>query len=145
MIRIICLGKIKEKYITDAIEDYQKRIQKYHRIEIIELKDCEDILKEENQLIKYLNTKEFNICLTIEGTQFNSLDLAKLIDNKMASYSNINFFIGSSNGLTDKIKKGSNLCLSFGLPTYPHGLFRVLLLEQIYRSFKIINNESYHK
>jgi len=145
MIRIICLGKIKEIYLKNAVEDYLKRVSKYHKIEIIELKDDENILKEENQLLKYLDSKDLNIALDIKGKKFNSPLLAELIDKAFNSFPRINFIIGSSNGLSSKVK---NLCqeqISFGDITMPHGLFRVVLLEQIYRAFKINNNESYHK
>ena len=105
----------------------------------------EDMLKEEAQIIKYIDNRDFNIALDINGTKYSSTDLAKLIDNTFNHYSNINFIIGSSYGLTDKIKEMVQLKISFGDITMPHGLFRVVLLEQIYRSFKINNNESYHK
>jgi len=100
---------------------------------------------EENQLLKYLDSKDLNIALDIKGKKFNSPLLAELIDKAFNSFPRINFIIGSSNGLSSKVK---NLCqeqISFGDITMPHGLFRVVLLEQIYRAFKINNNESYHK
>ena len=145
MIRIICLGKIKEEYLQNAIEDYKKRIGKYHKIEIIELKDDEDINKEESQILKYIDSKNYNIAMVIEGKQVSSLELAKTIDNTFINYSNLTFIIGSSNGLSNKIKSMVQCQMSFGNITMPHGLFRLVLLEQIYRSFKINNNESYHK
>lgn len=145
MIRIVCLGKIKEDYLKKAIEDYEKRISKYHKIEIIELKDDEDIIKEENSIIKYIDLKNYNIAMVIEGKPVNSLDIAKIVDNTFTNYSNITFIIGSSNGLSDKIKSMVQCQMSFGSITIPHGLFRLVLLEQIYRAFKINNNESYHK
>lgn len=145
MIRIICLGKIKEQYLIDAINDYYKRISKYHKIEIIELKDDENILNEENQILKYLDSHDLNIALCIEGKEFTSVDLAELLDKGFVYNSKINFIIGSSNGLSDTVKRKCNINLSFGKVTMPHGLFRVVLLEQIYRSFKIINDETYHK
>lgn len=145
MIRIIALGKIKEEYLKNAIADYEKRLSKYHKIEIIELRDDEDILVEEAQIIKYLNNRDYNIALDIKGTKVSSPDLANIIDKTFNHYGNINFIIGSSNGLTDKIKEMVQLKISFGDITMPHGLFRVVLLEQIYRAFKINNHESYHK
>jgi len=145
MIRIICLGSIKEKYLKDGINDYLKRISKYHKLEIIELKDNIDIKKEEDQILKVLNPKHFNIALDIDGNQMGSLDLAKFIDSKFMYYADVTFVIGASNGLSERIKNKMNLKLSFGKITMPHGLFRLVLLEQIYRSFKINNNESYHK
>ena len=145
MIRILCLGKIKEEYLKKAIEDYTKRIAKYHKIEIIELKDDEDILKEESSLLKYIDLNNYNIAMVIDGQKVRSPELAKVIDDIFINYSNITFIIGSSNGLSDKIKSMVQCQMSFGNITMPHGLFRLVLLEQIYRAFKINNNESYHK
>ena len=145
MIKIICLGKIKEKYLEDLINDYQKRISKYHKIEIIELKDTNDLDKEASDILKYLDNKDYIIALDIKGKKLNSLELANLIDKTFLDYSNITFIIGSSEGLSLIIKDKANMLLSFSDLTFPHGLFRGLLLEQIYRSFKILNNEKYHK
>lgn len=145
MIKIICLGKIKEKYLTDLINDYEIRIKKYHKLEIIELKDEENFQKEEQSILNHLTPKDFIITLEIEGKELTSLELADLIDKTFINYSNITFIIGSSLGLSDNIKKLSNYHLSFSKMTLPHGLFRGILLEQIYRSFKILNHESYHK
>lgn len=145
MIKIICFGKIKEKYLTDLIEDYQKRISKYHKLEIIELKDFEDTKKEEQNLLKILNPKDYNIALDIAGKSLDSVEFSKLIDNTFLINSNITFIIGSSYGLTEEIKSLCQYRLSFSKMTYPHGLFRGILLEQIYRAFKIINHETYHK
>lgn len=144
MIKILCVGKIKENYLKEAIADYQKRISKYHKLEIIEVPDS-DISKEEDYLLKNINQKDYIITLEIEGKQIKSLELAKKIDEVFITNSNITFVIGGSYGLSSKIKELSNFHLSFSLLTFPHGLFRVILLEQIYRAFKILNNESYHK
>ena len=151
MIRIICVGKIKEKYLRDAILEYSKRLSKYTKLEIIEVKDEsigteKDILKKESISIdKYINDKDYNIVLAIEGEELSSETFAKKLDNIFNYSSNINFIIGGSLGIDDSIKEKANLKLSFSRMTYPHQLFRVILLEQIYRAFKIINNESYHK
>ena len=145
MIKIICLGKLKEEYLISLTNDYLKRINKYHKIELIELKDEEDLLKEAQNIQKHLNNNEYVITLEIEGKQLNSLEFANLINNTFNHYSTITFIIGSSNGLDESIKKLSNLSLSFSNLTFPHGLFRGILLEQIYRSFKINNHEAYHK
>lgn len=145
MIRIICLGKIKEEYLKNAIDDYVKRISKYHKLEIIELKDDSNIEKEEEQILKYLDTKNYNIAMDINGSKIDSVSLAEKIDSTFINYGTITFIIGSSNGLSNKIKDLVNAKISFGDITMPHGLFRLVLLEQIYRSFKINNNESYHK
>ena len=145
MIKIICIGKIKEKYLSDLINDYKFRISKYHKIEILELKDT-NIEEESNEILKKINDKDFNICMDILGKKLSSIELSNLIvDIFNNSYGNITFIIGGSNGVNDKVKEKCNMKLSFSDLTFPHGLCRGLLLEQIYRSFKIINSESYHK
>ena len=144
MIKIISIGKIKEKYLKDGIEDYLKRITKYHKINLIELPDS-NIDSEGNEIIKYLNNKDYIMSLAIEGTNLSSQELSKKIDNIFITNPNITFIIGGSNGIREDIKKRSNYLLSFSKMTFPHGLFRLILLEQIYRSFKILNNETYHK
>lgn len=151
MIKIICVGKIKEKYLSDAIEEYKKRISKYTKLEIIELKDyaIDDIKKvlqlEKEQIEKYIDTKDYIITMEIEGEQISSENLAEKINNILNINSNITFIIGGSYGLEQSIKEQADYHLSFSKMTFPHQLFRVLLLEQIYRSYKIINNEKYHK
>ena len=151
MIKIICLGKIKESYINDAIKEYTKRLSKYTEIKIIELDDVglDDkkvvLKKEEEKVLKVLNDKEYIITLEIEGNEISSLDFARKINDIFIQSSNITFIIGGSYGLSDEIKKKSNYKLSFSKMTFPHQLFRVILLEQLYRAFKINNNEEYHK
>ncbi len=145
MIRIICFGKIKENYLKDLINDYLKRVNKYHKIEIIELKDNEDILKEEQELLKVFNKNNYNIALCIDGNEYNSIEFSSHLDELFNHNGVINFIIGGSNGLTENIINLCNEKLSFSTLTFPHGLFRGILLEQIYRAFKIKNNESYHK
>ena len=151
MIKIICVGKIKEKFYRDAIEEYLKRLSKYTKIEIIECKDYsldnieEEKEKEKNEIERYISDKDYVISLDIKGNYLTSEEFAEKIDKTLISNSNIDFIIGGSNGLHDFIKKRSNYLLSFSKMTFPHQLFRVILLEQIYRGFKIINNESYHK
>ena len=150
MIKIICVGKIKEKYYTDAVNEYIKRLSKYTKINLIEVKD-EDfdinktLTKEKESIIKYIDDKDYVITMEIEGNELDSISLAKHIDNIQNNYSNITFIIGGSYGLHNDIKNRSNYKLSFSKLTFPHQLFRVILLEQIYRSFKINNNETYHK
>ena len=151
MIKIITIGSIKEKYLKEAIEEYKKRISKYTKLEIIELKD-EGLVEEEKakkleaeKIGKYINEKDYLVTLEIEGKQCNSVELAEKIRDIQIQYSNIIFIIGGSYGLDNSIKKKAKLHLSFSKLTFPHQLFRVLLLEQIYRSFKINNNEKYHK
>ena len=151
MIKIICVGKIKEKFYRDAIEEYLKRLSKYTKIEIIECHDYSDIptsdilIKEKQEIEKHINNKDYVITLEIEGNELSSIELANKIDNIYLNNSNITFIIGGSYGLHEDIKNISNYKLSFSKMTFPHQLFRVILLEQIYRGFKIINNESYHK
>ncbi len=145
MIRIICLGRIKEQYLNSLIEDYLVRIQKYHKIEIIELKEGSTLEDEATNILKYIRTKDYTIACTIDGARMDSPNFANLINKTFINYSTINFIIGSSCGLSIRIKDNANMCLSFSDMTMPHGLFRGVLLEQIYRAFKINNNETYHK
>lgn len=144
MIKIICVGKIKEEYLSSMIEDYYKRINKYHKLEIIELKDS-DIISEGDLILKNLKNNDFIITCEIEGKNISSLELASSLNNWFINNSNLVFIIGGSNGIDERVKKLSNYKLSFGNNTFPHGLFRGILLEQLYRSFKILNNETYHK
>ena len=151
MIKIICVGKIKEKYLRDAIEEYKKRLSKYTKLEIIEVSDMDNqsidivLLKEKELIEKYIDVRDFVITLEIEGNMLSSEELAKKIDSIFNNNSNITFIIGGSYGLHQDIKNRSNYKLSFSKLTFPHQLFRVNLLEQIYRAFKINNNEAYHK
>ena len=151
MIRIITVGNIKEKYLKEAIEEYKKRISKYTNIEIIELKD-EGLFEEEKtrrieaeRIEKKIGERDYIITLEIEGKELTSEEFAEKIRTIQIENSNITFIIGGSYGLDDSIKNKANLHLSFSKMTFPHQLFRVILLEQIYRAYKINNNESYHK
>lgn len=144
MIKIITVGKIKENYLKEAINDYQKRINKYHKLEIIEIED-DNIINEKDRILKHINKKDYLIALDIQGIELTSIELSKKIDNIFINNSNITFIIGDSNGIHDSIKNIVNYKLSFSKMTFPHQLFRLILLEQIYRSFKILNNETYHK
>lgn len=148
MIKIICIGKIKEKYFIDAIKEYQKRLSKYIKLEIIELPDYNyDIQKTLNEegknILSKIKEKDFVVTMEINGNNLSSEEFSSFIDKNISN--NITFVIGGSNGLSSEVKKRSNYRLSFSSLTFPHQLFRIILLEQIYRSFKIINNESYHK
>lgn len=151
MIKIICVGKIKEKYLSDAVLEYSKRISKYTKIEIIEVNDRDrfpigDILnKEAEDILKHIKDKDYVFTMEINGSSLDSLELAKKIDNTFNTHSNIVFVIGGSYGISDAVKNRSNYALSFSKLTFPHQLFRVMLLEQIYRAYKINNNETYHK
>ena len=151
MIKIITVGKLKEKYLIDAVEEYKKRLSKYTKIEIIEVKDESSYEEDKNKekeaenIIKYIGDKDFIITLEIDGKEISSVEFASKIENIFNENSNITFIIGGSYGLSNRIKELSNYKLSFSKMTFPHQLFRVILLEQIYRTFKINNNESYHK
>ena len=150
MITIITVGKIKEKYIREGIDECLKRLTKYAKIELIELDDeCFDkektLKKEAEKIEKKLNKKSFIITLEIEGKQLNSLEFANLIDKTTVNNSDITFIIGGSYGLSSDIKKLSYYRLSFSNMTFTHQLFRLIFIEQLYRSYKILNNETYHK
>ncbi len=154
-IRLICVGNIKEKYFVDAIAEYQKRLTRFCDFKIVQIKECllgdgmNDKMvvdRESADILKKMQDGGFNICFDLQGKEITSLELAKVIkDRANFSDSTVNFIIGGSNGIRDDIKELANYRLSFSKLTYPHGLFRLILLEQIYRSFKILNNETYHK
>ena len=151
MIKIICVGKIKEKYLKDAISEYQKRLSKYTKLEIIELNDISnlnrnDIIEKEGiSILNNIKDKDYVITLDINGIKMNSVKFADTLAKTLIINSNIVFIIGGSYGLSNSVSARSNLKLSFSDLTFPHQLFRVILLEQIYRAFKINNNEEYHK
>lgn len=156
-ITVICVGKIKEKFFTDAIDEYLKRLSRFAKTEIIEVKDekipdnassreCEQILeKEGNVILSKIPKSSYVISLCIEGKEMSSPALADKIKYISMEASHITFIIGGSLGLWEEVKKQSKFRLSFGKMTLPHQLMRVVLLEQIYRGFKILANESYHK
>ena len=145
MIKILCVGKIKESYLDELINDYKKRISKYIKIEIIELKDDVNYDKEISNLIKNIKTSDYNIGLDLKGKMYSSVEFADKIDKILPQNSNITFIIGGSLGLNDEVRSLCNELFSFSQMTFPHGLFRGILLEQIYRACKINNHEMYHK
>ena len=151
MIKLITVGTIKEKYLKDAIEEYTKRIKKYTNIELIEVKDeglveeSKAISLEAEKIKKHLSPRDYIVTMEIEGKQLTSEEFSEKLNQIQIENSNIVFIIGGSYGLSDEIKQLSKLHLSFSKMTFPHQLFRVLLLEHIYRCYKILNNESYHK
>lgn len=145
MIKILCVGKIKESYLDDLIKDYKKRIGKYIKIEIIELKDDINYDKEISNLIKNIKTSDYNIGLDLKGKMYSSVEFADKIDKILPQNSNITFIIGGSLGLNDEVRSLCDELISFSQMTFPHGLFRGILLEQIYRTCKINNHEMYHK
>ena len=157
-ISLITVGKIKEKYLKDAIAEYSKRLSKYCKLEIIEVADektpdnasevVEDQIrsKEAERILKHVKDDAFVITLEINGRQLTSEELAGKIDTLgIQGHSHIAFIIGGSIGLGREVLKKSNFALSFSKMTFPHQLMRVILLEQIYRSYRIINGEPYHK
>lgn len=156
-ITVICAGKIKEKYFSAAIDEYKKRLSRFASVEIIEIPDEkipdkasakeEDLIrrKEGAAMLSKIKSGAYVISMCIEGKEFSSEELASRLENITLSASRIVFIIGGSLGLSDEVKNRSDLRLSFGKITFPHQLMRVVLLEQIYRAFKINNNEAYHK
>lgn len=151
MIKIICVGKLKEKYWVDAVNEYIKRLSKYTKIDLIEVSDSKiddpiiALKQEKDSILNKITDKDYIITLEIEGKSLTSVELAKKIESLTTQYSNICFIIGGSNGIHEEIRNKSSLKLSFSSLTFPHQLFRVMFLEQLYRSYKINNNESYHK
>ncbi len=150
MIRIICVGKIKEKFYKDALSEYQKRLGKYTKLEIIEIPDFSltpsyNREKEGELILKQIKEKEYVIPLAIDGTLLDSITLSQKLQTIKMNAGTITFVIGGSDGLSEEVLKRGNFSLSFSHLTFPHQLFRVLLLEQLYRCFKIENGETYHK
>ena len=157
-ISIISVGKIKEKYIKLGIDEFSKRLSRYAKLEIIELNDEKapenlsprdmEIIKntEGDAILSKIKTNSYTIALAIDGKNLSSESLAKKInDLSVSGNSHINFVIGGSLGLSDSVLKASDFKLSFSAMTFPHQLMRLILLEQIYRSFRINNSEPYHK
>lgn len=157
-ITILCVGKIKEKFYVQAIDEYSKRLSKYCKLEIIQVQDektpdnasetVEDNIKkkEAERILKYIKDDSYVITLEINGKMLDSTELASHIDQLgINGKSNIVFVIGGSLGLHSSVSARSDYKLSFSKMTFPHQLMRVILLEQIYRSYRIICNEPYHK
>ena len=155
-IKIIALGKIKEQSLSSLIDEYKKRIGKYTNIEIIELKEsnlrslsdkdiCNALVEEAIEINKYIKKDDYVIPLTIEGKSLDSVTFANDLESVFSFGKDIIFIIGSSYGLSDEIKNRGNLNLSFSKMTFPHQLMRLILLEQLFRAFKIIHHETYHK
>lgn len=154
-INIVCVGNIKEKFIEQAIQEYKQRISKFANVNIVEvkeekltknysLKDVEICVEKESE--KILNQlKGYSVLLDIDGKMLSSVELAKKMENILLTNSTINFIIGGSYGVSEKLKNSVDFRLSFSKLTFPHQLFRVNVLEQIYRAFTIINNITYHK
>ncbi|MDD2979227.1 MAG: 23S rRNA (pseudouridine(1915)-N(3))-methyltransferase RlmH [Hespellia sp.] len=157
-ITLITVGKIKEKYLKDAIAEYTKRLSKYCKLEIVEVADektpdkasesVERMIrdKEGERIARYIREDTFVITLEISGAMLSSEQLAQKIEScGIQGMSHLIFIIGGSIGLSDAVMKRSDFALSFSKMTFPHQLMRVILLEQIYRSYRIISKEPYHK
>lgn len=157
-VTVISVGKLKERYLKDAIAEYTKRLGKYCRLEIFEVMDeklpdraesaAEEAVrtKEGERILKYVRDDAYIITLEIDGAQLSSEKLAERIENLgIQGKSHIIFIIGGSIGLGENVRSRADFALSFSKMTFPHQLMRVILLEQVYRSFRIINGEPYHK
>ncbi len=157
-VKIVAPGKVKEKFYVQAIAEYSKRLSKYCNLSIVEVADektPEGASKHEEELIKnkegdrilsHISDSEFVIALAIKGDMLDSVEHAKKISSlTLSGTSQITYVIGGSLGLSDQVMKRADMSLSFSKMTFPHQLMRVILLEQIYRAFRIINNEPYHK
>ena len=157
-VTVITVGKLKEKYLKDAVNEYEKRLSRYCTFQIIEVADektiddpsaTESMLikdKEANRILKYIKDDMYVITLEIEGKQLSSEEMALQIEQlQIKGQSHVCFIIGGSLGLHDDVCKRSDYHLSFSKMTFPHQLMRVILVEQIYRAFRIIHHEPYHK
>lgn len=156
-ITILCVGKIKEKFYRNAVEEYVKRLSRFAKTEITEIKDekipenasenemAAVLEKEGAAILSKIPKNSAVIAMCIEGEQVSSVDLAEKLNVLSMRNSHITFIIGGSLGLSEKVKKTADMRISFGKITLPHQLMRVVLSEQVYRAFKINANESYHK
>ncbi len=154
-INLICVGNIKEKYFTDAIKEYEKRLSSFCKFNIIELKEVNyaKVNASEIEKIKQLegkeiinNLKKYNILLSLKGKELSSIELAEFITKKQVDgLSELTFIIGGSYGVSKDVEEKVQEKISFSKLTFPHQLMRVIFLEQIYRAFTIINNKGYHK
>lgn len=157
-INIICIGKIKESFFKDAINEYSKRLSKYCNLNIIELSDeklpsklndkiIENIKNTEGKkILSHLKKDSYKICLDLHGKQFSSEEFSSKIDSISLNYnSSITFIIGGTLGISSEVLNCADEKICFSKMTFPHQLIRIFLLEQIYRGFKINNGEEYHK
>lgn len=157
-IRLICVGRIKEKFYTQAVCEYAKRLSRYCKLEIVELadektpdnaSDAQNVIikaKEGDRILEAILERSYVIALAIEGRMQDSVELSKqLEDLGVDGYAQVTFIIGGSLGLDRRVLDRADYKLSFSRMTFPHQLMRVILLEQIYRAFKIMNKEPYHK
>ena len=138
-VKIVCVGTLREAFLRDAVKEYEKRLQAYCKLTTVELKD-------DGKLPSAVEGKSYKIALCVEGKQISSPELATLIENgTVTGQGNVTLVIGGADGLPESVKAMCDYRLSFSKMTFPHQLMRVILLEQIYRAFKINANESYHK
>lgn len=157
-VNIICVGNLKEKYLRDAVEEYRKRLSAFCKIQIIEIAEQRlsdkpsqseinsALEKEAERIIQKIPKGSATVAMAIEGKQLSSENFSeKISELALRGYSSISFIIGSSFGLSESIKAKANLLLSMSKMTFPHQLARVMLCEQVYRAFSIINNTKYHK
>ncbi len=156
-VTLICVGKVKEKFYRDAIKEYEKRLGAYIKLNTIEISDekvkvendSEIALameKEGNNILSKIKDNQYVITLEILGKNLSSEEFASKIDNLMLTgKSDVSLVIGGSYGLSDSVKKRSDFALSFSRMTFPHQMMRVVLLEQVYRAYRIITGASYHK
>ena len=157
-ITVICIGKLKEKYWTAAIDEYSKRLKGYCSLDIVELKEArlpdkagpaEELAVKEaegEEILKKIKDNQYVITLEVKGKMLSSEKLAEKIETLgIDGQSNLVFVIGGSLGLSSAVSKRANFKLSFSEMTFPHQMMRVILLEQVYRAFKINRNEAYHK
>ncbi|MCH4040020.1 MAG: 23S rRNA (pseudouridine(1915)-N(3))-methyltransferase RlmH [Eubacteriales bacterium] len=157
-IRILCVGKIKEAFFRDAVKEYEKRLSRYAKLQIIEAADertpeklssraAEDVKRREGErILAQVRDSDYCIALAIEGTSYDSVGLSEHLGALMGrGESTIDFIIGGSLGLSPEVMRRADEAVSFSKLTFPHQLMRVILLEQIYRSFRILNHEPYHK
>lgn len=154
-VNIVAVGKIKEKYFTDAINEYAKRLGRFCKFNIIEVSESSISPKSEKDISKIKSEEGRNILSKLKGKvivldigakEYSSEGFSEIFTNAASSgVSTVNFVIGGSHGLSDEIKNAANLCVSFGKMTLPHQLMRVVLVEQIYRAFTIIEGSAYHK
>ena len=152
MLKLICVGKVKDEHLKALIDDYTKRIGKYHKLEVIEVKDEpirdneKEVLDiEASRILNKIDKDDYVILLDLHGVALDSISLAKKIDNLFNNYSKIDFVIGGSLGLGENIRNRANYKLKLSDMTFLHQMTRLIILEQIYRSFKILNHETYHK
>lgn len=143
MIKLICVGKLKDQHLKALVAEYNKRIKKYHRLEIVEIPWRNNLLQEKKAIMRQIDERALVIVLSATGEQYDSVAFSQLIAKNLQQYGKINFIIGGAEGLDQEFSKEKHI--AFSPMTFPHQLFRLIFLEQLYRAFTILNNENYHK